>query len=264
MQYTYYDAKLDGPVTKDSVTKKFLDNPPSPVQNTPMCMKNLRFVTAVIAAVGSLRSSPFSAFTITSKLRDEVNNGELSFIDKSSETVDGVGTYRVDHSEVRSVFRELLDNAVITGLKARQNPAGYLEYSNDTASVSPTQNQQPQPVPKPLAPTLPTFDTIFPPLPKGFAANAKFVAGNPDPNTCVGLPLDLKTALNQHYLDNEFAQKVQEYLNGRKGVPVTMKEIQSRFKGIYKTCKQYADIVAGLGLPVQGGDVPVSQKYVQI
>jgi len=46
------------------------------------------------------------------------------------------------------------------------------------------------------------------------------------------------------------AVKLRDYLKGRAGQRVSMKEIQSRFKGTTLTCKQWADLVANVGLSV--------------
>ena len=205
----YYQVILD---------KKDIDKLPSLIHNTSMCMNNIRFVTAVLVAVGELRTVPFSVFNITTKLRKQVNAGELTFTDKSPETIDGVGTYRVDHQEVREIFYELTKNNIITGLKSRDTGL-YIEFSSDipatcTSSSSTVQGQMTR-VGQVVQPT----PTVLP-------------------------------------CDASLRQKVQDYLKGRTGQSVTMKEVQSRFKGVSKTCREWSQLVADIGLPVNTSGTP--------
>lgn len=195
--------------------KKNVDNSPSLIHNTGMCMNNLRFVTAVLVAVGDLRTAPFSVFNITTKLRKQVNDGELTFTDKSPETIDGAVTYRVDHQEVRDVFNELRRTNIVTGLTSRDTGT-YMEYSNDCA--------------RRLAP-------IQSPTATGMA-------------TCAGQVVQAAAQPTALPPDATLRQKVQDYLKGRAGQDVTMKEVQSRFKGVSKTCSDWGKLIADMGLPV--------------
>jgi hypothetical protein len=214
--------KCDEEVKKE---KERLDNQTNLIQNINN-MKNLRFATAVAATVAALRSSPFSAYNITKELRKQVNDGSLSFIDKSPETIDGIGTYRVEHDEVRDIFHELIDNGVITGLEFRDTGT-YLEYF-ETSPITPT----------------PANNTCC----QGTVTCAgQFV---PTPTTTT-VSVATPTATN-----NPLNQKIQDYIRGRVGQRVTMKEIQSRFKGVNKKCNEYGAIVAGLGFSVNTSGTP--------
>lgn len=204
---------------------KSVDNPPSLDNNTSMC-KQARFVTAVLMTIGELRQSPFSAYNITKRLREQVNAGDLAISDKTPENVDGQTSFRIDHNEVKDVFRELIHHGVVTGLTSR-GAGAYIEYSNDvtpqivaspTASVAVTCAGQV--VPPPFTPPAPVF------------VNAK------------------------QTIDAALRQKLQDYLTGRIGQPVTMKEIQSRFKGVYKTCQEWGKIVSDMGLTVDTTGTP--------
>lgn len=197
---------------------KSVDNPPSLVQNTRMCATNVRFVTAVALAVEALRSAPFSAHNVTTWLRTQVNAGDLSLIDKAKEDVDGADTYFINHDEVRNTLRELVENKVITDLTARDT-GRYIEYSNAGRcnAVAGAVTCAGQVVQPPFVQPPPVF------------VNAKPTALPPD------------AALRQ---------KLQDYLKGRMSQNVTMKEIQSRFKGVNKTCKEWAELVANIGLTV--------------
>lgn len=196
---------------------KSLDKDLSLGQHISMCStnKSVRFVTAVLLAVGELRSSPFSAYSITRKLRDDVNSLALSFLDKSPETVDGIGTFRVVHEEVKDVFRELLSQSIITGLDV-QNRGGYLEYSNSTNTQS---------VAVPIAQL--TKPSVAP-----------------------------LTQVSNVNVNTDLQQKLMAYLSNRKGQAITMKEIQSRFKGTYLTCNDYAKTLISRGLKVHNQGPP--------
>ena len=179
-----------------------------------MCMK-IRFVTAIALAVEQLRSSSFSAFNVTKKLREQVNAGDIEFSDKSPESVDGQTTFRVDHEEVRSVLNELYNLKVVSGLQRRDN-GRYLEYVPCTSSpVTPV-------IPSPYLNIVTTSSPVPTPLPP----------------------------------DALLRQKIQDYLKGRRGQRVTMKEVQSRFKGVDKKCNQYGALIASMGIPVNTGGTP--------
>lgn len=192
--------------------QKDVDKPASLTQNNPMCM-NIHFVTAVALAIEGLKSSaPFSAFSVTQKLRQQVNGGEIAFTDKTPEDVDGTNTYRVDHEEVRSVVNELYNLKVVTGLQRKDN-GRWLEYypvGNPVPAPVPVQAVTPTPTPQPTA-----------------------------------LPVD--AALRQ---------KIQDYLVGRKGQKVTMKEVQSRFKGVTKQCNEFGALIASMGITVNTSGTP--------
>jgi hypothetical protein len=189
-----------------------------------MC-KQIRFVTAVALAVSELRKSPFSVFNVTERLRDQVNSGDVAFLDKPTAVFNGATTYAVEHTEVKEVFQELMRAQIIKDLSVR-NAGNYLEYS---------EGQPSSPVATTVQPT-----TLFP---NPAALVAKIF--QPAPARSVS------TALG-----NSFDNKVRDYLNNRRGQTVTMKEIQSRFKGVSKTCKEYSDIVANLGFSVDTKGTP--------
>jgi len=190
--------------------QKNVDKDASLTENKSMCMTNVRFVTAVALAVQHLRAiAPFSAHNITTYLRDKVNCGELTFIDKSTEDVNGQTTYRIDHGEVRDVFRELLHNQLVTGLRSR-NAGGYMEYVEKQDAAQPAAFVQPPPA---------------------------FVAANQSTSTITTTSVG----------NNDLHQKIREYLKGRHG-NVTLKEIQSRFKGRTETCQDYATVLGQMGI----------------
>lgn len=56
--------------------------------------------------------------------------------------------------------------------------------------------------------------------------------------------------------------EILDYLSGRKGQKTTMKQIQSRFKGISRTCADYADIMVALGYLVCDADQTPSKQSV--
>lgn len=183
-----------------------------------MCTQ-LRFVTAVCVAVQELRSRPFSAYDVTKLMRSRVNDGSWAFSDRTKEPVDGQDTFMVSHDEVRDVFRELRHFNVIVGLQQDYSKT-YVEYSDNK-------------------------DTTAPATPDGLTL-APVLSFVPRPANCAP----------------DFPQKVEAYLTARRASdigllstggsmnPVSMKQIQSRFKGCHCSCKTYAEIVAHLGHPV--------------
>jgi hypothetical protein len=219
----YVDEKklIDNERRVKILAQKLLDNLTNPNYNILMC-KQVKFVTAVALAIQDIRSSPFSAFNVTQKLREWVNKGDVAFTDKSPEDVDGVTTYRIEHQEVRSTVHELINNGVVQGLDTRDT-GRFIEYfeSAPIQCVSPT--------PTPQAPTNPR------------AGHTPLVS------VCQPSPLPA---------DADLRQKLQDYLKGRAGQNVTMKEVQSRFKGVSKTCQEWAKLVANIGLPVNSSGTP--------
>lgn len=209
--------------TIQPVPKKDVDNVPSLVQNTRMC-KQARFVTAVLMTVGELRQSPFSAYNITKRLREQVNAGDLAITDKTPEDVDGVTSFRIDHNEVKDVFQELLHHNVVTGLTSR-DAGQYIEYSDSQPTATAPQQKQ----------------------------TARQLLGIA---TCVGVPVQATTP------NDPLKQKTKDYLIGRRGQAVTMKEVQSRFKGVNKTCKEWADLISGIGLVVNSYGTSTPSTWV--
>lgn len=87
-------------------------------------MKNLKFNTAVLLAVGELRqttNNPFSIYDVTVYLRKMTNSGDWSISDKNVEEVDGVETYCIPHDEVKEVFNDYFDNGIIQNLSKAWN-----------------------------------------------------------------------------------------------------------------------------------------------
>lgn len=234
-------------------------------------MKNIRFVTAVLLAVGEVRKAPFSVFNVTQLLRQQVNGGQLAFTDKSLEDVDGINTYKVEHSEVKEVFNELERNNVVTGLASRPNK-GYIEYypsvksdvpaipTSSVSGVVPSDGKQltaqdikaaTQASPKVTitvnADRLNKINKMFPTVvPNSALPNALKQLVAPTVNQPVSKP----TVVASLPTDASLKNRLQDYLAGRQASNVFMKEIQSRFKGVQLTCEQYANLVNQIGFVV--------------
>lgn len=235
MQAFYYDPKngaMAHPVSDPINSQLALDKPTNLKYNTNMCDSNIHFVTAVLLTVGELRKNPFSIYQVTKRLREQVNQGELSFVDREVEDVEGNQTYRVDHVEVRSVFRELMDNNILTGLSSR-DAGPYMEYY-DTVNVDAS------------------------PLPKGVvdASGPCCCAVAPQASTqslinCAGQVTSSQTQKAVVVMSDDIQLRVKliDYLRGKSGKGiVNMKQIQSRFKNVDKTCREWGEYLLNIGL----------------
>ena len=194
--------------------------------------KKLYFITAVLLTVQEVRSeqATFSVHDITKKLRDTVNRGLVELVDKSPIRVDGIlnWTYDIDHQEMRQAFRELLREGLIRDLSWRDNGT-YVEYTNTIVPCEAHEDQR-------------STETV----------------------TCSGQIRQTAALPAQLPTDWELRDKIYAYLKHRHDY-VTMKELQSRFKGIYKTRKEYSELVADMGFAViQDIDAPVSQWVVRL
>lgn len=194
-----------------------------------MCMKH-RFQTVVLATINSEISTnkSFSAYDITSAIRKGIADGEIEFTDRVKEDVDGVTTFRVHHNEVRDIVRDLFDAVLKDVLDYKDSGKGYMLYSLKSgcipmATVKASVQATTQ-VTKPATPQ------VTPPVPQQQGHTQWLVVG-----------------LRQ-YLDS-----------GRSGV--TLKQIQSRFKGHCFTCQDYAAILPSMGYKVNKTG-PVSQWTV--
>lgn len=94
-------------------------------------MKNLKLATAVLTIVREFHSSgkEFSAHSVTSRLREEVNNKRLCVTDVGA--LDGVS--QILHPQVKELVHELFDNDLLP-LERREGP-GYLIYYSDAAQA---------------------------------------------------------------------------------------------------------------------------------
>src|SRR5581483_3101057 len=124
----------DSPFFPSPFKKYYLDKRAKLFNNSNM--RQLLFNTAVILAVGELRSecSHFSIHDVTQRIRNKVNPGEWAFSDRPQETVEDIVTYRVDHEEVKTIFNDLYANGILTNL-TRQHNGSYYEYSDATPSA---------------------------------------------------------------------------------------------------------------------------------
>jgi hypothetical protein len=128
----------------DWLPRKILDNQTKKEHNTIMCM-NIRFVTAVLITVGELRANgTFSINDITKRLREQVNSGEMAFVDRLTEDINGETTYLINHDEVKEVFHELRHFNILRGLQENLKPGGWMVYCN--AAMTPI--LKPNPVPR--------------------------------------------------------------------------------------------------------------------
>ncbi len=205
-------------------------------------MKNIRFVTAVLLATQSLRQKPFSVFNVTDTLRKQVNAGEISFSDRSPETVDGIGTFRVDHNEVKAVFQELFKEKVIGGLTPK-NMGSYVQYSCDAGSSAKFSPRK-------------AFDNFV-----SLVSGPKYNVTKNEGTLTKASPTVNPPSSLQHRVVKD---KVQDYISGRIGTLVTLKEIQSRFKGIYLTCETYAKICEELGFKIEKPGSHVSKWFIEV
>jgi hypothetical protein len=219
-------------------------------------MKTLLFATAVIVAIGDLRQSKpqgFSIYDITSRLRDQVNNGELSFSDRAVEDVNGQQTYRVGHEKVKALFHDLYNNGVITGLDKEYASStdgfGYAVFVNRPAAQPTTAAQ--------AASVSPSSAFRLPVTSVPVTQPAKPAA------TVVPTPVKA-TAPRQTINNSDVVTKVLNYVNNlRQGEYRTMKQIQSRLKGVSASCQEIADKLASNGVFVEGRNAPVSQWFVK-
>ena len=188
-------------------------------------MKNVLFQTGVLLAVNSVRVSQptFSIFDVTKSLRNLVNSGTFGFSDKQPTTLAGVSTYFVDHQEVKVIFEDLIASGAVKDLTESNNPGGYREFSDTIKQMAPKAVFTKPYIPKP---------TIV-------------------SNTAPASSSVFDAQLNQ-YVKNR----------SQSGFTTTMKQIQSRFKGVGFTCDDYVNIVLRLGFMVKRTDLPVSQQYV--
>jgi hypothetical protein len=211
------DAAYEAEREKKRLGKINQLTPPQTIQKVKT-MKNLLFVTAVLLAVGELRQTKpqgFSVHDVTTRLREQVNQGDISFTDKSYEDVDmsdgtTLNTQSVEHSEVKALFNDLYANGVITGLD-KSYATGYITYVNRPAQIAPAGTT-----------TQPSVAGVSP-----IGSNSVIVttgkAQGPFPT-----------------INNSLTQdKIRQYLsNTPKGQPRTMKQIQSRLKGYLATCEE--------------------------
>lgn len=177
-----------------------------------MNTKNLTFTTAVFTAAQQLRKNSFSIYDVTRRLRSLVNDGSIVLSDRVPQDIDGSQTYSIAHEEVKGVFYELIENGILTGLDKRDNGTYLLFFEK------------------------PVVDAVI-----------AMSAPSAPPVAPIQSPVVMPTPLPD---DAVLMQRVQDYLSNRSGSNVTMKEIQSRFKGIRKTCDEYANLVARLGYPI--------------
>ena len=97
-------------------------------------MKTMTMTTAVLLAIKSFGTTPFSIYNITAEIRDNVNSSryELAIFEDD-----------VNHEDVKEHFQELVDNGLLDDYYTNYNPAGYREFctvdptlSNPVASVN--------------------------------------------------------------------------------------------------------------------------------
>jgi hypothetical protein len=81
------------------------------------------------------------------------------------------------------------------------------------------------------------------------------------PNNAVATSTSVTAAVRNPTQD-PLSQQIVNYLRSRVGQPTTMKQIQSRCKGVNKTCGDYANLVIKLGYIVSNAHLPVSQQTV--
>lgn len=233
--------------------------------------KTVTFTTAVILTVGELRKAgPFSIYNVTSLLRNKANCGDYILSDKTQENVHGVQVYRIEHSDVKALFNELLDNGVLSNLKVR-NVGAYNEYSNDVS-----------PAPVSVAPTAPTtvtkvFTNIVDNTKKAYdALLQKANVASPSAIYITGIAPQAqasvqKTLTQGSYpvpsvsfsLPSNFDNQLIDYVEGQNR-EVTLKEVQSRFKGIKLTCEEYAKKLSQLGYVIVNNGPSVSKHIVQL
>jgi len=195
---------------------KKVDKPTSSVNTPDMCM-TVKFSTAVVSAIRDVcvtkNSDKFSAYDITQHLREQCNQGELAFSDRISEDVRGDGTvsYRIEHPEVKEIIEDLYNARLLT---RSYNARGYWDYSSGFQANSTVQlatASQPVTAPKPST------------------TKSHVIAATSDP----------------------LAQKIQDYIQGRgNGAIITLKQIQSRFKGLPLTCASIAMRLETIGYNV--------------
>ncbi len=189
-------------------------------------MKTVLFHTAVVLAIVEIRAKQpngFSVHDVTKYLRNQVNNFEIALSDGTTEDVDGVDTYRIEHNDVKAIFNELFENGALVGLD-RRHARGHFEYFN--------------------VPSAPAIVSL-----KATPSLSTAIQTTIARNTVAG-PAEKQL---RAYLDNHSA-----------GSQVTLKQLQSRFKGIHLTCKDYALLVESFGYSVDKTDLYPSWWTVNI
>jgi hypothetical protein len=180
-------------------------------------MKSILFVTAVFAAsadIANLKPQGFSIHDITKRLREQTANGDVEFSDRTREDVDGTYTFRVDHSEVKNVFNELFEAGLNLALDKKWSN-GFFIYVRKADDDDDTFNH----------------------------AVGGTAIQHPATNV---IPFPTPSATSA--TDQEILDKTNVYLGKfTSGDEISMKQIQSRFKGISKTCEQYADLLENAG-----------------
>lgn len=190
-------------------------------------MKNTILATAVLLAVGELRQAgKFSVLNITKKLREWANTGELELSDRTPEDVNGVNTYRIEHDEVKTIFNDMYNNSVIINLSRGFNGSYYEYADNGSASTVSSTSGWPKAI---IAP-------------RSYPKQPFVTKQTSDP----------------------FVQTILDYVSSCRssGKSVSMKQVQSRFKGVSKTCQEYADILVRAGYVLSNASSPVSRQTV--
>lgn len=120
---------------------------------------------------------------------------------------DGITTFRVSHTDVKEVFNEIWANDFVP--LSRKHGGAYWLY----------ELAQPQSIPTALS-------TV-----------ACGLGGAPVPTTILASPSTRPSTID--------TGKLTDYLDNNPGC--TLKQVQSRFKGVTKTCLGYADLIVSLG-----------------
>jgi hypothetical protein len=209
-------------------SKKPLDKPASSVQNKPM---TITLATAVLLTIKEFATKPsFSAYDITSAIRDKVNSKAIELNDVKIFIYRGQPTADIPHFRVNTLVREFTDNKLVD-LTFKDN-GSFREYSATHIDTS---------APKVPTPTPISYGIFSLPLPNPKAPSVPKAALN-IPQQNAALPANNSLTV---------------YLDGKVGTQVTMKQIQSRFDSIRGvSCKDYANRVESLGYSVHKNGSP--------
>lgn len=221
-----------------------------------MC-QNLKFSTAVTVAftIVGVSFKPFSAYEVTQKLRELVNGEDIAFTDKSPESINGVNTFRVESQEVKDIINDFYEARFLT----RKNNGKWFEYTIAKDWTSPLNVKSTNVATLPAnAPTI-SMGAITGACPPSHYTAQVVTPPRQFNVSCSGtFPVKTNTALKG--LDN----KIRSYILARRGQQVYLKQIQSRFKGVSATCRDYRNAVSAMGFTVTQKSRKVSDWFLMV
>lgn len=184
-------------------------------------MKQLHLVTAVLARVSHFHALglDFSAYDITTSLREKVKDGEYDITDVAKDTFAGAYVSVVDHSAVRDVLKELFTLDLIPNYTSTNH---FNANANRGAGASYVLYQ---------------FSKNPNPTASNVLSGATSVPTTPATTT---VPVAQTVSATLRLPDDTMWQKAKDYLANKRafGIPATLKQVQSRLKGYSVTCEE--------------------------